>query len=126
MKFAALRNNAMQVDHSDDYLAWDNTEILTVTLRRGAGAVTITDVVGLPGMTSAADLDLNGLGADSKSVTWAVPDILVNPTGTDPRRELKKDDVLTSESGKVYRVVSADYRTHARQWDAVTVPDRTA
>lgn len=92
------------LDYSDEYLHWDNTEPVTVVVRRAAaerGTATIDVALARRGTPHRHAQFYNGVRLQGNEITWDVPVALLD--GVD----LKPESTITDQQGVAWTVVTA-------------------
>lgn len=109
------------ISHADDYLTWDNTEAGSVVLKR-ATETTVSIAVMLREKLAAADSTVEGAGTDSKTVTFVVPNKLLNPSSNG--RVIKMGDVIVGADSLRYPVLNVDLVAAGAEWSCVCSRER--
>ncbi|CAB4144885.1 hypothetical protein UFOVP466_79 [uncultured Caudovirales phage] len=112
----------MAVDHTTEYLVWDDVEAGSVVLKRNAGNTTVSIGVMLREELTSADGTIEGVGVDAKAIRFVVPNILLNPTALG--RVIKRNDVIVGADTISYQVLSVDKVFAGAEWTCVTTPER--
>lgn len=92
------------VDMSLNYQIWDNTEAVTVQLRRTANE-SVPVATAKRGDITRRDETALLLVQDTAEKSWMVPNKLLNPANNG--RKIKREDRITDEAGTVWNVVTA-------------------
>lgn len=120
----------MIVDHSTDYLCWDNVEQVTLNLAR-TNPTSITIPVAMNDALDRKTANELGLGLDQQGIRWHIPDIFVNPPvvidGIQQQLfdvEIIKNDTVADGFGNVYTVIDSHFSEEMRHWTLACVPQR--
>lgn len=110
------------IDKSENYLTWDDTQAVTVSLIRNAGTTAVSVGVALPAQLSRRDTVALAATSDTAEKVWSVPDALLNPASQG--RRITRNDTITDAAGVVWRVVSAEQVEDGTCWRCVCAPQR--
>lgn len=106
-----------QIDYSDDWQWWDNTEPVTVSLARQSGTTTVAITAAFRGDISRNAADALGVELVANSQIWSIPAALMGSN------ELCQGDTITDEAGIVWNVEAAvlvTLGTSKLYWTAAT------
>lgn len=117
------------VDHSDDYLCWDDIVSGSVDLIRASGTENVNIARMMMGPWTRKIENFGGMNFDGQIVAWSIPDKLLNPTrfsnpGGNEGRTIERDDVITGEDGIRWTVIFSEQSVKGSHWNCAAVKER--
>lgn len=103
------------VDMTYNYRFWPNTRPAVVSLPRNAGTAAVPLQNTYKDEVKGEDYRALELVQDSAEAAFLVPNIQLNPTGTEGRR-IRRNDVITDADAVVWSVVTASEIEHGCAW----------
>lgn len=107
-------------DMSRNNETWDNTESVTITLRRETDSEVAIHTAKRTALTTR-DIESMGGISDSTEVAFNIPDSILNPANNG--REIRRNDLVADSSGRTYAVVNVQLLHSRSRWRAVCRPE---
>ena len=107
-----------QPDTSAHYLFWHNTEAVTLTVQRSAGATAVAGVTALRRALSRGEHAAGGAHLHEENVAWNLPHALL--AGQEPQ----PGDTLTDSVGVVWMIAAVQRLTWGTRWRCLCRPQR--
>lgn len=108
------------LDVTQDFLNWDNTEAVTVSLIRTTGTTARSIANGLRRAINRTDSQVAGIQIGSESTVWNIP-VAQMTTGD----EIKEGDTVTDDDAIVWRIKIVALLTFKTRWRLVCTKQRT-
>lgn len=112
----------MAIDITDDYAIFDNTESLTLILKRNAGDTSVTVANGLRGRLSRSELTSLGAYLNGDELSFFLPGDQVGSSNT-----IYSGDTVTDGASAVYTITStsrSELGTSLSGWRCIVRPER--
>ena len=110
------------IDKRYNYQIWDDTEAVTVSLKRHAGTTAVTVSVALRGPLTKRDTAILDALGETAECSWNVPVILLDPSATG--RKINKGDTILDADGVTWVANYADLVEDRTCWRCLCVPQR--
>lgn len=107
----------MTLEIDDDYLMFDGTESVTLTLRRVSGDVEVSIANALRQPMTRRFAQAGGVSIEEADTVFSVPDAQLNPSGNG--RRVQSLDLVEDAAGVVYVVIQAMQATLRTRWDLI-------
>jgi hypothetical protein len=112
----------MAVDHSTEYICWDDVEAGYVELKNGTRPVILQRISVMMRGPWTRKADGSAFQFDGQVIAFSIPNKLLNPNGED--RTITRDDVIVDADDKRYNVLYSEASVNGSHWYCATCAER--
>lgn len=107
----------MSIDASTDYLSWDNTEAVTVHLRRSSGTTEVSVTHALQQEIDRRRSQYGTVALTGQETIWHVPHALLAPNAE--TRRIEVDDYIVDAASRTWVVLQSSWAAWRTRWECV-------